>query len=81
MQSSTDSAEWQVANRQRLVAIELQREKVQEPGLQARQRKLDDGARLLEPQREKFKKLDQKEKAREKEKVGELERRKRQRQR
>jgi hypothetical protein len=74
MQSSTDSAKWQVANRQRLVAIELQREKVQELGLQVRKRKLDDPARLLELQRERFEKLDLKEK------VRELERRKRQRQ-
>jgi hypothetical protein len=75
MQSSTDSTEWQVANRQWSLAIELQREKVQELGLQARQRKLDDAARLLEPQKEKVEKLDRKEK------VRELERRKRQHQR
>ena len=75
MQSSTDSAEWQVANRQRSLAIELQGEKVQELGLRTRQRKLDDAARLLEPQKEKAEKLDRKEK------VRELERRKRQHQR
>ena len=75
MQSSTDSAEWQVANPQQSLAIELQGGKIQELAPQARQLKLDDAARLLEPQKEKVEKLDRKEK------VRELERRKRQHQR
>ena len=49
MQPSPDSTEWQVANRQRLAAIELKREKTQELERQARKRKLDDTARRPEP--------------------------------
>ena len=48
VQPGPDSAEWQVANRQRLVAIELQRGKVQELERQAQQRELDDTTRRLE---------------------------------
>ena len=60
MQSCTDSAEWHIANRQRLAAIKLQRGKVeeleqrgkiQELKHQAQQRELDSAARRLEVQK------------------------------
>ena len=51
MQPGPDSTEWQFVNRQRLVAIELQREMIQGLERRARQRELDDTTRRLELQR------------------------------
>ena len=73
MQPSPVSAEGQVANRQRLVVIELQREKIRELERPVQQRKLDDAARQAEVERETFGISDLRGK------VRELERRTRQR--
>lgn len=48
-QPRPDSSEWQVINRKRLVAIALQKEKVQELEREAQQRKLGDENRRLAP--------------------------------
>jgi hypothetical protein len=54
MQPNIVNAEAQVVNQQRLVAIELQREKVREPDRRVQQRKLDEAARQAELERETF---------------------------
>ena len=51
MQPSTDSAEWHVANGQRLAAIELQKVKIRELEREAEHRELDDPVRQRELQR------------------------------